>query len=93
MSPAKPYLNVSLTTPDGILFQGKASSVILPGEQGIFEVLPHHKPFLSRLRQGEIVIGDRVIPIRRGIVKIVLDSVQAIVEITQPKSGTGGRRP
>lgn len=81
MLQAKQVLEVSLFTPEGLLFQGKACSIILPGEQGVFEVLPHHKPLMSRLFKGEILIDGRSIPIQRGLAKVVLNAVRAIVEI------------
>ena len=51
-------LDVSVVSPIKIIFEGKAKSVILPGEQGVFEVLPFHKPILSRLITGTIVIDN-----------------------------------
>lgn len=78
----KDQIDVSIVTPDGVLFEGKVHSVILPGEEGVFEVLPHHKALLSLLLPGDIMLDQRPVPIRRGIVKVLSDStVYAIVEI------------
>lgn len=75
-------IDVSLVSSMGVLFKGQVHSVILPGEQGVFEVLPHHKSLLSLLLPGEIVLDDRVIPIQRGIAQVLSNNtVQAIVEI------------
>ena len=76
-------LEISVITPDGLLFQGKAHSVTFPGEKGVFEVLPQHKPLLSRLIRGMIVIDSRAIAVRRGIVKLGLNKLIAIVETPQ----------
>jgi len=73
-------LEVSLLNPQRIIFQGKAKSVVLPGEQGVFEILPFHKPILSRLISGSIFIDDKVFRIRRGIVKGYQNQVRIIVE-------------
>jgi F-type H+-transporting ATPase subunit epsilon len=35
------------------LFEGEATELSLPGTEGVFEVLPHHEPFVSELRPGE----------------------------------------
>ena len=80
MSPAKTHLDVIIVTPDGILFQGKADTIIFPGEKGVFEVLPHHKPLMSRLLRGDVLIDSRSIPIERGVVKVGLNTITAIVE-------------
>ena len=81
MVQSKELLEVSIFTPDGTLFQGNAHSVVLPGEQGVFEVLPHHKFLMSRLFPGEILIDDRSVSIQRGMVRVASDVVRAIVEI------------
>jgi F-type H+-transporting ATPase subunit epsilon len=73
-------LEVSLLNPQRIIFQGKAKSVVLPGEQGVFEILPFHKPILSRLISGSIFIDEKVFRIRRGIVKGYQNQVRIIVE-------------
>jgi F-type H+-transporting ATPase subunit epsilon len=73
-------LDVSVVTPQGIFFDGKAHTVILPGEKGVFEILINHRPLLSRLFTGQIVIDERIIPIRRGVVRVVKNQVLAVVE-------------
>lgn len=75
-----PRLNVSVVTPQGVLFEGPAQHVILPGERGIFEVLINHKPLLSRLLPGDIFIDGQIFPINRGVIKIAMNQVLAIVE-------------
>lgn len=73
-------LEVSILSPREIIFEGKAKSIILPGEQGIFEVLPFHKNLLTLLVVGTIFIDDKELPIKRGIAKVELNQVSAIVE-------------
>ncbi len=75
-------LDVSVVTPQKVLFEGKVQSVILPGEKGIFEVLINHKPLLSLLIIGDIIVDTQSIPIRRGIVRAIKNQVLAIVEGT-----------
>ena len=75
------FLDVAIVTPQGVLFDGKAHSVILPGEQGFFEILINHKPIVSRLFTGQIVIDDqRTISIRRGVARAAKNQVLAVVE-------------
>ncbi len=73
-------LDVTVLGPREIIFEGRAKSMIFPGEQGIFEVLPFHKRLLSRLMSGTLVIDEKVFPIRRGIVKVNQNQVTVIVE-------------
>lgn len=40
------------------LFEGEASSVSLPGTEGVFQILADHEAFVSRLVAGEIRIVD-----------------------------------
>ena len=73
-------LDVVILSAQGFLFQGRARQVICPGEAGVFEVCPLHRPLVSRLLPGCIVVDDRAIPILRGVVKVHHDTVTAIVE-------------
>ena len=77
-------LNVTVLTPESVLFNGRAHQVILPGEQGVLEILPFHRPLVSRLLPGLLLIDDQPIPIRRGVVKIAHDAVTAIIEPDDP---------
>jgi F-type H+-transporting ATPase subunit epsilon len=73
-------LDVTILSPKEILFEGQAKSIIFPGEQGVFEVLAYHKPLLSRLISGIMLVDDKSFPIRRGIVKVNKNKVTVIVE-------------
>ena len=77
---AEQTLQVLIATPEKVLYEGKAQSLILPGEQGVFEVLPFHKPILSRLLPGMIILDGQPIPIRRGVMKMSLNQVNIIIE-------------
>ena len=74
-------LHVIVTSPDRLLYEGPAHRAAFPGEQGVFEVLPLHRPIISRLQAGALEINDAVIPIRRGIVRVADDVVTAVVEM------------
>jgi F-type H+-transporting ATPase subunit epsilon len=77
--------NVSIAAPGGVVFEGKAQRVIFPGKNGTFEILVNHKPLLSRLRSGTIVVDNEEIPIAQGAVRVLSNQVLAIVE--RRKSG------
>ena len=52
-------LNVSVLNPKEVIFTGEAKNVIVPGEQGIFEIQNFHQPILSRLVSGSIYIDSQ----------------------------------
>jgi F-type H+-transporting ATPase subunit epsilon len=57
------------------LFDGEAVSVVLPGEDGVFEVLALHEALVSPLRQGEIRVtaadgGEHRYELSGGIAEI-----------------------
>jgi F0F1-type ATP synthase epsilon subunit len=76
------FLEVTVLSPQEVMFEGKAKSIILPGEQGVFEALPFHKRILSRLISGRLFIDEQGFPIKRGIVKVNQNEVTIIVEET-----------
>jgi F-type H+-transporting ATPase subunit epsilon len=73
-------LDVQMISTEEMVFEGKANSIIFPGEYGVFEVLPYHKPLVSRLVAGSIVIDGRDYPIRRGLVGLNHNKATIIVE-------------
>jgi F0F1-type ATP synthase epsilon subunit len=76
-------INVVVITSQEIAFRGKAQSVILPGEQGTFEILPFHKNLISRLVKGTIQIDENIFHILRGIAKVEKNDVTIIMEKTE----------
>jgi len=57
-------IQLVIVSPEGIVFEGPAASVVLPGTEGEFGVLPEHARFLAPLKIGELTIaregGERV---------------------------------
>lgn len=74
------FLEVTVTSPRGVMFEGKAKSVIVPGEEGTFEIMPFHKRILSRLVSGQLSVDENVFFIHRGIVKVNQNTVTVIAE-------------
>lgn len=73
-------LDLLILSPERLIYEGKASSVILPGEHGVFEIAPFHKRLLSRLLAGLMIIDQKALRIKRGVVKVGLNQVTIIVE-------------
>lgn len=73
-------LDLLILSPERLIYEGKAASVILPGEHGVFEIMPFHKRLLSRLLAGLMIIDQKALRIKRGVVKVGLNQVTIIVE-------------
>ncbi len=73
-------LNVTIINPTQVIFNGQAASVTLPGELGVFEVLPFHKRMMTRLLKGSVDVDGRLFEIMRGAVKIDRNEVTIVLE-------------
>lgn len=73
-------IDVVILTPERMIFEGKAKSLILPGEKGAFEVQPFHKKLLSRLVSGTLTLDGESLKIRRGVAKVGQNRVTVIIE-------------
>ena len=68
-------LHLEIVTPQGQIFYDDVSSVVLPGSEGEFGVLPNHASLISLLKAGIIDIEDKhkkhdVVAINWGYAKI-----------------------
>lgn len=78
-------MKLEIVTPDGIIYDGEAKQVTLPGSEGEFGVLPEHATLVSILATGIITI---VMPnatvtdvaINSGYVKVDESKVTCIVD-------------
>lgn len=52
-------LNVSVISPEKILYKGEVDSLVVPGSEGFFGILPNHAPLVATL-------GIGVLEIRKG---------------------------
>ena len=74
-------LNVTILNQKRTIYEGKAKSVFLPGDEGEFEVLQFHKPLISLLSKGRIIIDtNKSLDITRGIVRVLNNELVALVE-------------
>ena len=74
-------LNVTFLTANQVIFEGEASKVILPGEQGVFEIGLFHKTLVSRLLPGLATVDSTEFWIRHGLAKVKNNRVIVMVEI------------
>lgn len=47
-------MQLEIISPESIVFTGEASSVILPGKNGYFEILNNHAPLIALLKKGNL---------------------------------------
>ena len=79
-------LKLEIYTPNGVLFNGKVTSVTLPGTKGIFTVLKNHGAIISSLTKGVIkyVIDEEIttidvlggfVEVKNNVVTVCLETV------------------
>ena len=78
-------LKLEIVTPKGIIYDGEAKQVTLPGSEGEFGVLPEHATLVSLLTTGVITIekpdGKKLdVAINSGYVKVDESKVSCIVD-------------
>lgn len=77
-------LRVLIVSPERTLFDAEVSNILVPGEQGQFEILVHHAPIISSLTAGEIICkGAEVysLPITSGFVEVKNNVATLCVEV------------
>jgi F-type H+-transporting ATPase subunit epsilon len=78
-------MTLEILTPDKTIYIGEATSVTLPGTLGFFEILNHHAPIISTLRDGKLTVRggsakDPVYLIQGGVVECSNNKVVILAE-------------
>ena len=78
-------LKLEILTPNGVIFDGNAISVTLPGEEGEFGVLAHHSALTTLLEAGVIDVEKEdksveSILVNWGVVHVDEEKVVVLVE-------------
>jgi len=78
-------LNLEVVTPSGLIFNGKAVEVTLPGEEGEFGVLPRHASLTTLLKAGVVDIEKEdksveSIVVNWGVVQVDEEKVVVLVD-------------
>ena len=78
-------MDMTIATPEGIIFEGRVESAKFPGASGAFMVLPRHAALISVLTAGKVIYVQEGNPteviIRGGFVEIKNDVISVCVEI------------
>lgn len=77
-------MNVEIITPDKALFKGEATTVVVPGSDGLLGILNNHAPLISSLKKGVVKIttseGDQNFDVKGGVVEVLNNSVMILAE-------------
>ena len=53
-------MNLSIVSPEALLFKGEVESITLPGTSGYFQILNNHAPLVSTLAAGKVKIEGKI---------------------------------
>lgn len=77
-------LQLTIASPQGVIYDGSVGLVTLPGEMGSFTVLPGHAPIISSLQKGVLRYEENgkstELEIKSGFVEVSNDIVSVCVE-------------
>ena len=81
-------LKVSVISPEAVLFEGEAESVVAPAFDGEVGILENHAPMMALLGKGELRLGssgagraaDKKFNIDGGFLQVVDNTVRVVTE-------------
>ncbi|MGI8496571.1 MAG: ATP synthase F1 subunit epsilon [Gemmatimonadaceae bacterium] len=79
-------LTVSVISPERVLFEGQASSVIAPAYDGEVGILTGHAPMMTLLGAGTLRLegsGSQRFQVEGGFLQVVDDIVRVVTERAQ----------
>ena len=72
---------ILIYTHDRTVFEGEAWSVFLPGDLGEFEVMAFHKPVISLLKEGKVIVDQKKeFPLKKGIMRFQDEELVILAE-------------
>jgi F-type H+-transporting ATPase subunit epsilon len=80
-------MQLDILTPEKKLFSGSVYGIMLPGVNGLFEILDKHAPMVSALGSGNVkILKDKKeteqFTIQSGFVEVINNKVTVLVEGT-----------
>lgn len=78
-------LKVSVISPESVLFEGEADSVVAPAYDGEIGILTGHAPLMALLGNGELRLGggsggSRRFTVGGGFMQVLNDAVRIVTE-------------
>ena len=78
-------LRLKIVSPEKVVYDGNADSVLVPGTLGSFEILIDHAPIISSLEKGVVDYGlngvKEQLQISGGFVEVKKNVVSLCVEV------------
>ena len=81
-------LKVSVISPESILFEGEADSVVAPAYDGEVGILTGHAPMMAVLGSGELRLGNpgsRTFAVEGGFLQVLNNEVRVVTERAKAK--------
>ncbi len=77
-------MKVSVVSPERVLFEGDAKSVIVPAYDGLMGILPRHAPLVALLGKGVLKVraaqAEQRFTLAGGFVQVKDDVVRVVAE-------------
>ncbi|HVF40114.1 MAG TPA: ATP synthase F1 subunit epsilon [Gemmatimonadaceae bacterium] len=77
-------LKVSVISPESVLFEGEAASVVAPAFDGEIGILENHAPLMTLLGKGVLRLGggsaNRSFTVEGGFLQVVENNVRVVTE-------------
>ncbi|MBQ9229626.1 MAG: ATP synthase F1 subunit epsilon [Prevotella sp.] len=73
-------LQLKIVSPEKVEFTGEVERILVPGQQGQFEILNNHAPIISILQKGVVEYDHEQLPILGGFVEVQKNVVSLCVE-------------
>ena len=74
-------LTVSVISPEAVLFEGQAESVVAPAFDGEVGILTGHAPMVTLLGKGKLRLdAGRTFSVEGGFLQVVDDLVRVVTE-------------
>jgi F-type H+-transporting ATPase subunit epsilon len=77
-------MHLEILTPEKKIFEGDVTSATFPGSDGSFQVLDHHAPLISLLKEGVVEYKSKetsqVLTITGGVVEVLHNKVVLLAD-------------
>ena len=87
-------LHVAVVSPEAVLFEGDAASVVAPAFDGLIGILPRHAPLLALLGRGVLTVkaagGSQRFRVGGGFVQVRANRVRVVAEEAATIDGSEG---
>ena len=81
-----PTMHVKIYAPFKVYFDGQVLSISANNQLGAFDILPHHRNFITLLEPGDLTVripekNDLKMPISKGVMHVKADEVRVFLDV------------